>query len=127
LPSVPPPAPEPISTNGPEAIAAFPRSISQNGQNRKFFGLWGLEKTGWALDSIRKVPGPKWKTAILQEKVLGLFTTGFHIDMPEGAINRLRTILRKKTALIVLDDCRRSHRQRRAFDWGEMGLATPRR
>src|SRR5271165_5827838 len=52
---------------------------------------------------------------------------GFHIDTPEGAINRLRTILRKKTALIVLDDCRRSHRQRRAFDWGETGLATPRR
>jgi hypothetical protein len=70
---------------------------------------------------------PKWAESEVfgSAKVLGLFTTWLPNHTPEGAINRLRTILRK-TALIVLDDVERSHRQR-AFDWGETGLPTPRR
>jgi hypothetical protein len=65
-------------------------------------------------------------------KVLGLlayFRPGFHIDTPEGAINRLPTILRK-TALIVLDDWTTVD-VRIGSDAcsteGETGLATPRR
>jgi hypothetical protein len=33
----------------------------------------------------------------------------------------------EKTLRLASRRCRRSHRQRRAFDWGETGLATPRR
>src|SRR5450432_2390804 len=91
------------------------------------FSAVGIGKDGWALDSIRKVPGPKMENGNSPSEgarlIYDLASTSTRRRVPS---NRLRTILRK-TALIVLDDCRRSHRQRRAFDWGETGLATPRR
>ena len=51
-----------------------PRDFPKWAESEVFRSV-GIGKDGWALDCIRKVPGPKWKTAILQAKVLGLFTT----------------------------------------------------